>query len=680
MFFYKYLLHKSLRILFSNLVGMAERFEAIIGGTNDCRTSVMFCKYYFVFDANDLLISASKQFYENFGIFSESIIGKSFIDVFSKIDSGWRGQVPEVISEIEGKVLLRYDVDGIGCTFSLTVDLLSDLSIVLLQPDIDSDYSACKNLRCKAFEKYAEGLDQFAIKVKEVENELSCYQNNFNGVLFKQFDDLNFVYLSNKQKTAFDKNFHGIESNFLNFLYEDDVDLFFQKLQLCRKTKSTVSVCYRIKDLAGNITYVLDIRTPYYCEDGSFAFYNGILIDNTRLSVAEKRISQLSWKSQTCLISAGLVHDFSNVMTGIFSLSELYCSKLDSSNALYTGLQAIKTNSQEARKLIRRLIELNKEEPERKTYQNLTDLIKNQYDFIKVIFPKNSKIEIDCPNKEMVIYVDAVEFRQMLLNLAINAKDACQDTPFFKISVKYIKTGDLIFDKIQNEKFVAQNDFAEICFTDNGEGISSDCITKIFEAFFTTKGFNNGSGIGLYNVKSFVESNGGKITVTSKLKQGTSFYVCLPLITEDNNCNHCTTNSTKCAFENKLNTRPSVLIYAKKNPCELELTKQLIDKQLEVIGFNNIASAKKFINESKIKPNVVITVELGEDSNTQKILEFCRKNFNEINLVLYSIGKNIDEITQEQKNSVSLLISDCQGSVCDHVKTIYNKIINIGAT
>jgi len=132
----------------------------------------------------------------------------------------------------------------------------------------------------------------------------------------------------------------------------------------------------------------------------------------------------------------------------------------------------------------------------------------------------------------LVAFIEETGFRQVLLNLIINSRDAIGKNGKIKISAKRIDCGKAILNGARSEPLTAPCDGAEITVEDNGTGIPAEITEKIFDPFFTTKDTAVGSGFGLYNCKLFVEDHGGIIGFNSKQGKGTKFYIFLPIDTK----------------------------------------------------------------------------------------------------------------------------------------------------
>jgi hypothetical protein len=144
---------------------------------------------------------------------------------------------------------------------------------------------------------------------------------------------------------------------------------------------------------------------------------------------------------------------------------------------------------------------------------------------VRKIVPKRIKIETRLAPGQLAVYADAVEFRQVFVNLSLNAADAMP------------QQGSLLFETSKHDTFQPTTHvqgvpprMPAVCLTvrDTGCGIPDRSLASIFDPFFTTKEINKGSGLGLYNASLFVEKHQGAISVESKVQEGTAFHLWLP--------------------------------------------------------------------------------------------------------------------------------------------------------
>ncbi|MFP6899826.1 MAG: ATP-binding protein [Opitutales bacterium] len=375
------------------------------------------------------------------------------------------------------------------------------------------------------------------LRLQTAEGRLDDYMSNFPGIFFSQRPDLSFSYLSNGIRNLFPNDWEGFHKNsglFLSFIYEQDREHFCQQLHEKQDCGETFTLNYRVKlPPGGQVVYLMDVRTPKMTANRKLLGYDGVFLDVTRQSIAEHRLSHAVWREGLSTLTNGLVHDFSNVMGGIYTLSELYHGMMAEDDPMAKGMDQIKRSAMDAQKLVRRIIDLHRETSTSRSLHDLRFLLKDQIDLIKIIIPPSASLEVDNKGGPLPAFVEDNGFRQTILNLCINARDAIERGGKVKVRLRRVSKGDSILKGTSTTSPKAPGAGAEITIADDGVGIPDEHREKIFDPFFTTKDSDSGSGFGLYNAKLYVEDHNGQIDFESKSGEGTTFYIYLPLAEQE---------------------------------------------------------------------------------------------------------------------------------------------------
>jgi PAS domain S-box-containing protein len=235
-------------------------------------------------------------------------------------------------------------------------------------------------------------ISQLFLRLQRVESRLDSYMKHFPGVFFFQRIDFSFQYVSPNFERLLqfppDRLLRS-GSQFLAMIYDQDRDFFVRELRKNADRREAFTLQFRVrKPRDGSVIYLTDVRSPVYSDSGMLLGYEGVWLDTTRQIIAERKLTSSAWKENLAMLTAGLVHDFSNVMAGIYALSELYHASMNPSDRMYEGLGQIKKSSMEARKLVRRIIDINREEAGQKNYHDPKKLICEQIDLLRIIFPE----------------------------------------------------------------------------------------------------------------------------------------------------------------------------------------------------------------------------------------------------------------------------------------------------
>ncbi len=370
---------------------------------------------------------------------------------------------------------------------------------------------------------------ELGLRLWRAEARLENLVNRWPGVIFSQRADFALTSVSSRitELTGLTpETWKGSSGRFWEVVHEADAEDLQQQYRRLTPAQPRLNCTYRIRHAqTGRISYVFESRQAVFTHSGLLLGYESVWLDTTRQTIAEKRLSSAAWKETLALLTMGLAHDFSNIMAGILSLSETFQAQVAREHPFQEGLTLIKRNSMQASQLVHRILNLHQGRVGDRNYHSLNDLVTDTFELVRKIVPRRIEICTELTNEALALYVDAVEFRQVLINLTLNAADAMPHG------------GSLVFRTSFESEYPAMEfrqgvlpQLPAVCLTveDTGCGISSKHLAVVFDPFFTTKPLNKGSGLGLYNARLFVEKHGGAISVESRVSAGTRFRLWLP--------------------------------------------------------------------------------------------------------------------------------------------------------
>jgi PAS domain S-box-containing protein len=228
-------------------------------------------------------------------------------------------------------------------------------------------------------------------------------------------------------------------------------------------------------------------------------------------------------------LAAGVAHDFNNLLTVINGYTELLMGRLDKESPLQADLDEIARAGQRASLLTRQLLIFSRKQILEPKVLNLNKVATEMDKMLKRLIGEDIEIVNVMAPDLWPIRVDPGQMEQIILNLAVNARDAMP-----KGGKLTIETANVDLD----EEFTALHPAARcgahvrLSVSDTGCGMSSKTMSRLFEPFFTTKGPGRGTGLGLATVDGIVKQSGGSITVHSELGHGASFKIYLPRVEE----------------------------------------------------------------------------------------------------------------------------------------------------
>jgi PAS domain S-box-containing protein len=224
-------------------------------------------------------------------------------------------------------------------------------------------------------------------------------------------------------------------------------------------------------------------------------------------------------------LAGGIAHDFSNVLTVIMGACERLQDRVGSVPGAGADIESVLRNSERAASLTRQLLAFSRQQTLAPQPLDVNVLVRKATHLLKRLIGEHIELAIDVPHQVMAVEADPTQLEQVLMNLAINARDAMPDGGSLRITVK-TATVDAQFAR-SHPPMVA-GDFVLLEVTDTGSGMTPETKARCFEPFFTTKAPTQGTGLGLSTVYGIVKQSGGYIWIESEQGRGTTFYIFLP--------------------------------------------------------------------------------------------------------------------------------------------------------
>jgi PAS domain S-box-containing protein len=223
-------------------------------------------------------------------------------------------------------------------------------------------------------------------------------------------------------------------------------------------------------------------------------------------------------------IAGSIAHDFNNILTVISGYSDLIDIKSSKLPDINSQAVQIKNAVSKAQKLTRHLLTFSRKQTLNFSKTDINQLIKNFRDFLYPVLGKNISLYLNFSEPVCNVKADSGQIEQILMNLAVNSKDAFKEKG--KITISTMKKTINFSDKPLIN--LPPGKYALIKFEDNGPGIPKEVMEHIFEPFFTTKTKEKGTGLGLSTVYGITKLHGGEVTVSSFPGSGTVFSIYLP--------------------------------------------------------------------------------------------------------------------------------------------------------
>ncbi len=266
---------------------------------------------------------------------------------------------------------------------------------------------------------------------------------------------------------------------------------------------------------------LMDITSISLKEGGDLVIFRDI----TEEAKVNARLFQQQKMEALGSLAGGVAHDFNNILQGIMGFTQVLLSRKGRNDPEWDKLKSIEQAVNRATELIKQLLAFGGRVESKKRLLDLNQEIRQQVKLLSRTIPKMIEIRLELSQDLPGIFGDPVELGQVIMNLAINARDAMPDGGKLIFETKKVYLDEIY--AYQNPG-VIPGEYVVLSVTDTGIGMDKETLERIFEPFFTTKGPDRGSGLGLSIVYNIVRGHNGLINCYSAPGHGTTFKVYLP--------------------------------------------------------------------------------------------------------------------------------------------------------
>lgn len=293
-----------------------------------------------------------------------------------------------------------------------------------------------------------------------------------------------------------------------------------------KEGRATVNVSFMGDD--ENTANVILVRLDHESEKPASVF--AYVVDTSKNSALEVQLAQSQKMQAVGQLAGGVAHDFNNVLTAIIGFSDLLLASHRPTDPSFADIMNIKQNANRAANLVRQLLAFSRRQTLRPEVISLSDAMSDLGNLLSRLLGETIKLEVIYGRELGLVKVDLNQFEQVIVNLAVNARDAMEMKGKLTIRTSNIS--------LEESRSVAPNMMPEgeyvLCeVQDTGSGMPPELMEKIYEPFFSTKEVGKGTGLGLSTVYGIVKQTGGFIFCDSEVGVGTTFKVYLPRVYQE---------------------------------------------------------------------------------------------------------------------------------------------------
>ncbi|MBX9635513.1 MAG: PAS domain-containing protein [Magnetospirillum sp.] len=262
-------------------------------------------------------------------------------------------------------------------------------------------------------------------------------------------------------------------------------------------------------------------------EDGDISGLIVHFIDATEQRNLEIQFAQSQKMQAMGQLAGGVAHDFNNLLTAMIGFCDLLLQRHGAGDPSFADIMQVKQNANRAASLVRQLLAFSRRQALQPRLLNVTDALAELNNLLRRLLGETIELKMVHGRQLGMIRVDPGQFDQVIINLAVNARDAMPGGGTLTIRTSTVAVEQPVQ---RGPELMPPGDYVLIEVSDTGTGIPKENLSRIFEPFFSTKEVGAGTGLGLSTVYGIVRQTDGFVFVESELGQGAAFSIYLPRI------------------------------------------------------------------------------------------------------------------------------------------------------
>jgi PAS domain S-box-containing protein len=380
----------------------------------------------------------------------------------------------------------------------------------------------------------------------------------------------------------------------------------------------------KLKNKQGNEIIALETTTAFRDKVGNIIAYHGIIRDITNKRKFEQHLFQSQKMESIGMLAGGIAHDFNNILTALKGYADIALLKIQPDSPNKKEIIGISRGIERAENLIRQLLAFGRKQIIEPKVININELILNLEKMLIRLIGEDINLDAILTDDIEYIKADPGQIEQVLVNLAINARDAINQknckTKYKKITIE-TKSKYIDFSYAQSHPEMKVGNYLLIAVSDTGIGMNSEIISKIYEPFYTTKDHGKGTGLGLSTVYGIIKQNHGHVYAYSEINKGSTFKIYWPATDQDIEPMYSN------ELENDLiNGHETILFVEDDYEVRNTICEALNSLNYKIIEASNGVEAMNIVKQNNIKLDMLITdvvmPEMGGKELANEILKY----------------------------------------------------------
>ena len=327
-------------------------------------------------------------------------------------------------------------------------------------------------------------------------------------------------------------------------------------------------------------------------------------IDVTEQKNLEIQFAQSQKMQAIGQLAGGVAHDFNNLLTAMIGFCDLLLLRSPPSDPSFSDIMQIKQNANRAANLVRQLLAFSRQQTLQPRILNITDILYELRHLIERLIGEHIELDVVHGRDLGLVKVDQGQFEQVVINLAVNARDAMPDGGTLTIRTANIHQERLL--RRGHESMPAGN-YVLIEMMDTGVGIPQENLARIFDPFFSTKQVGSGTGLGLSTVYGIVKQTGGFVFVSSAPGHGAVFQIYLPRCEPTDAAQPARSDTVEVAAAKDLTGHGTIMLVEDDDPVRIFGARALRNKGYKVVEARSGEAALDLIRNAAETIDLVIT-------------------------------------------------------------------------
>ncbi len=342
------------------------------------------------------------------------------------------------------------------------------------------------------------------------------------------------------------------------------------------------------------------------------------LIDTTQQKKLELQFTQSQKMLAVGTLAGGIAHDFNNLLTAMNGFCDLLLQRHQPGDPSFADIMQVKQNANRAANLVRQLLAFSRQQTLQPQILNLPDVISDLSSLLRRLLGAGIKLQVEHGRDAGMVRVDRGQLEQVLINLAVNGRDAMEGEG--RLQIRTCNVAPEHANTPPRQPPLPAEHWVLIEVTDTGAGIPLHLLDRIFEPFFTTKAIGEGTGLGLSTVYGIVKQTGGYIYAENVPGQGARFSVYLPLhqagAAEDEEEGH--------APAADLTGAGTILLVEDEDPVRLFASRALRSKGYRVLEARTGLAALSVLEDGEEHVDLIVTDVVMPEMDGPALIERVR--------------------------------------------------------